>query len=109
MNYIYHLLDPITKIVRYVGNTKNPKSRYKQHIKDAEKRCKTQKQIWIRNLKLKNLAPYMEIVKSIENDEDARKEEEKEVIKHIETVFNIHLPGKGSKDISHYKKTGKTN
>lgn len=50
----------------------------------------------------------MEIVKSIENDEDARKEEEKQVIKHIKTVFNIHLPGKGSKSVSHYIKTGKT-
>ena len=107
MNYIYYLIDPITKIVRYVGNTKNPKSRYRQHLKDAEKKQNTEKQKWIIELKDKKMTPLMEIVKEIENDVEARKEEEKEVVKHIQTVFNIHMPGKGSKSTAHYKKTGK--
>lgn len=107
MNYIYNLIDPISGIVRYVGKTKNPKNRYKQHLKDAEKKQNTEKQKWIKELKLKHMTPKMIIVKEIENEEIARTEEEKEVIKHIKTVFNIHMPGKGSKSTAHYKKTGK--
>ena len=107
MNYIYALKDPISGVIRYIGNTKNPKGRYRQHLKDAEKRSKTLKQNWIRSLSEKNMQPTMDIIEKIENDEEARNREEFYVLQNIDTVYNIHLPGKGSKDISFYKKTGK--
>lgn len=107
MNHIYYLIDPINSKIRYVGNTKNPKQRYSQHLKDAEKRQNTRKQRWIIALKQNHMQPIMKIVEKIENDEAARIQEENHVIKNIETVFNLHMPGKGSKSISHFKETGK--
>ena len=37
IEYIYALVDPITKDVKYVGKSKKPKSRYTQHIKKLDK------------------------------------------------------------------------
>lgn len=107
MNHIYILRCPESGLIRYVGNTKHPKTRLKQHIKDAENRQNTEKQRWIKNLREKGLIPEMEILEKIENDELARKVEEETVIKYIDTVFNIHMPGKGSKSTSFYKKNKK--
>lgn len=110
MKHIYLLIDPINKKVRYVGATSNPKSRLRQHVKDAskpKKKGKTEKQKWILKLKEKGMIPFMEIVGTEESKELARVEEEKLVIRHIDTIYNIHMPGKGSLSISNFKKTGK--
>lgn len=110
MKYIYLLIDPINNIVRYVGATTNPKTRFTQHIKDASKEKKTgktDKQKWILKLIGKKLKPKMKIVGKYENLGEARKQEEKEVIKHIKTIYNIHMPGRGSLGVKHYKKTGR--
>lgn len=107
MNYVYLLKDPVSKVVRYVGKTKNPKSRFKQHLKDAEKRQGTAKQVWIKELKKKKMTPMIEIIAEIKDESEARDFEEKTVIKHIDTVFNIHMPGKGSRSTSFYKKNQK--
>lgn len=107
--HIYLLICPITNKVRYVGQTKNPKTRYKSHLKDAhkiKKNGKTEKQQWILNLEERRLKPLIKVVFSCENPEKARKIEEKTVILYINTVFNIHMPGKGSKSVDHYRKTG---
>jgi predicted GIY-YIG superfamily endonuclease len=109
MNNIYYLIDPINNKVRYVGNTKNPKQRYSQHLKDAEKSQNTRKQRWILTLKQNKMVPLMKIVETHPDDDIARQLEEKHVIKNIDTVFNLHMPGKGSKSTKHYKNTGKIN
>jgi hypothetical protein len=106
MKNIYTLSDPDSKIVRYVGASTNPKSRFMQHIKDGE-RGKTQKQLWILELRRQGKLPILQIVGKEEDEAKARLLEEKTVIENIETIYNIHLPGKGSKSIKHYKKTGK--
>lgn len=110
MKHIYILIDPIDKKVRYIGATSKPKSRLRQHIKDAEKpkkTGKTEKQKWILRLKEKGMIPFMEIIGTEESKELARIEEEKLVIKNIDTIYNIHMPGKGSLSVDHYRKTGK--
>jgi len=107
MNYIYALIDPLDRKIRYIGNTRNPEARYKQHLKEVEKRCKTEKQKWIRSLLDNKLKPLMRIMHIVEDEAQARLIEEKEVIKHLKTVLNIHLPGKGSRDIAYFKKTGR--
>jgi len=105
--YIYALICPITKDIRYIGKTKHPKSRYNQHLKDAEKRNKTEKQKWIIKLKSKNMKPLLQIIDKTENEKEARILEEKTVIANINTVFNIHMPGKGSLSVAHYRETGR--
>jgi len=55
------------------------------------------------------LLPIIKIITSCETDEIARIQEEKNVIKNINTVYNIHLPGKGNSTVEFYKKTGKIN
>ena len=110
MKYIYILRDPIDKKVRYVGATKNPKQRFKQHLKDAEKQKKTgktKKQLWILGLKKQKITPKIEIIGKNEDIEKARIIEEQEVMRHIDTIYNIHMPGKGSLSVKHYKDTGK--
>jgi predicted GIY-YIG superfamily endonuclease len=109
MKYIYILKDPIDKKVRYVGMTSNPKLRLSQHLKDAKKNKKTgktKKQKWLLDLGEKKMMPYMEIVRSINNEAVARIIEEQTVIENIDTIYNIHMPGKGSLSVENYKKTG---
>lgn len=109
MKYIYILRDPINKKIRYVGMTKNPKARLSQHLRDAlktKKHQKTQKQLWILYLREKKMTPIMEIIQKEENEAKARIIEEQSVVKNIETIYNIHMPGKGSLSVSHFKKTG---
>jgi hypothetical protein len=61
ITYIYTLIDPITKEVRYVGKSINPKNRYSQHIRSSVKR-KTYVNIWVNDLINDGLKPIMEIV-----------------------------------------------
>ena len=105
MKQIYTLKDPDSHQVRYVGASQNAKTRFKMHIKDAQK-GRTTKQIWIKTLLSRGKLPILEIITTEENDARAREIEEEMVIKHINTVFNIHLPGKGHSSVTNYRKTG---
>lgn len=104
--YIYGLTCPVEKTIKYVGQSKNPETRYKQHLRDAEKKSNTEKQKWIRGLNDKKIKPGIIILEKTEDEVQARILEEKYVIENIKTVLNIHMPGKGSLSVSHYKKTG---
>lgn len=106
MIYIYALVCPVKKIIRYIGSTKNPKTRFKQHIKDALNN-RTDKQKWILSLKKTGDLPIISIIAETNNETLARQFEEENVIKNIATVFNIHLPGKNHGYVEQYRKTGK--
>jgi len=41
--HVYHLVDPRTAHVKYVGKSAAPKSRYRQHIKESQERQNTAK------------------------------------------------------------------
>lgn len=105
MIFIYILKCPITKKVRYVGSSKNPKTRFRQHIKDADKN-RTEKQKWILNLKSKCEIPIMEIVNKIEDEFLALKLEEETMLLFIDDVYNIHMPDKNNGYVAHYRITG---
>ena len=62
--YIYGLVDPDTEEVRYVGQTENPKKRYRQHC-GPETRLKTKKAEWIRGLISRGLKPSMIILEEV--------------------------------------------
>lgn len=59
LGYFYALCDPKTKAIRYIGYTKNPVQRLKQHIKY----CKgtSHRSRWISKLLSQGLVPHMEI------------------------------------------------
>jgi hypothetical protein len=58
--YLYGLVDPRTKVLRYIGKTKNPANRYSQHCnsyKHSEKRTPVVE--WIGELANEGLKPDM--------------------------------------------------
>jgi len=65
--FIYTLAEPDSSVVRYIGQTKNPKNRFYRHIYDAKndgrknKRCS-----WIKSLLNKNQRPIMEIIDEVD-------------------------------------------
>ncbi len=109
--YLYTLTCPIEGVVRYVGRCKTPPKRYKQHIVDfgLKKKTQTAKQLWVKKLRNNLYQPIMDVIREIEivDDDEGALLEEALLIKHIDTVFNIHMPGKGNGSVENYRKTGK--
>lgn len=99
--YVYYLIDPISKDVKYVGASSNPRSRYKQHITKLDK-GKTEKRAWIEGLISKGLRPEIEIVETADNSVDAREMEQNHVTMNQDTILNIHNPAKGMKSFDRY-------
>lgn len=83
--YLYYLICPKEKIVRYVGISKNPYNRLKRHLSDKSKTHKTH---WIASLKTKNLLPELKIVVSNVSEEKAKKLE----IKHGAELKKLYGP-----------------
>ena len=103
--YIYLLRCPVTKLVRYVGSTATPKPRFKAHLKDAQKN-RTEKQKWILSLQAKGDLPIMEIVTFTVSEVKRRQVEEEQMLKYIDSVYNIHMPDKGHGYVAHFRETG---
>ena len=99
MLHIYHLVDPKTRAVRYVGMTGRPKSRLAGHIAESKARQNTEKKAWIKGLLDEGLAPVMAVVGTADNEFHGRAIESAECHKHKGTIFNMHDPRKGAKDI----------
>ena len=96
---IYHLVDPENKIVRYVGKSVSPRARLASHIKESQTKQNTAKKQWIKSLFDRGLKPVMIIVNSFDNEPAARVAESREVHRHIKTIYNIHDPRKGARDL----------
>ena len=96
---VYHLIDPRDHSVRYIGNTSHPKSRLAAHIRDAQKRQNTNKKRWIFELLQVGMKPVMVIIAAYDNEPESRIRESVECHKHIATIYNIHDPSKGGKDL----------
>lgn len=62
--YIYCLKDPRDYSVKYIGKSKKPNKRLKEHISESKRR-KTKKERWINKLLKLGLEPVMEILKEI--------------------------------------------
>lgn len=92
-DYIYYLKDPRTNEVKYVGKTKRPKARFKQHITKLDKTM-TPKKKWLLELRSKGLIPKMTIAQEVIGD--GRKAEQFHLNKHKDTALNIHNPEKGA-------------
>jgi hypothetical protein len=66
--YIYTLEHPVTKEVRYIGKTKNPKERFHNHCNRLHNQY-SHKRNWINSLRNQGLKPVMNILDEIEESE----------------------------------------
>lgn len=66
--YIYTLEHPITKEIRYVGKTKNPKMRFQNHMNKGHNKT-SHKTNWIESLKKEGLRPIMRVLDEVPNEE----------------------------------------
>lgn len=60
--YVYALVDPRTRLPRYVGRTVDPASRMTNHLSTADSPRRTAKRAWIAELLSLGLRPYMEFL-----------------------------------------------
>jgi hypothetical protein len=58
--YVYALIDPIIKEIRYIGQSKDPSNRYQQHLKNPSSLLKP----WFDKLKSKGKEPILSILES---------------------------------------------
>lgn len=66
---IYGLIDPTTKLLRYIGLSANMYNRYYSHVAPSMLVDNTHKNNWIKSLIKRNLKPIMEIIEVCDSEE----------------------------------------
>lgn len=99
MHYVYHLTDPRDRKIRYIGKASAPKSRLKAHIKESLANQNTDKKRWIAGLLNQGLQPVLVIAATCANEQEARALESRHCHEHAATIYNIHDPAKGARDL----------
>lgn len=99
MHHVYHLIDPRDRTVRYIGKTASPNSRLRAHIQESRERQNTAKKRWIAELLAAGLEPVMIIAASAPDEPTARVIESQHCHRHAATIYNIHDPAKGARDL----------
>lgn len=90
--FIYQLRCPITKEIKYVGQTTKTRQRFDQH-KWGTKEDSREKREWITELKNKKLAPLFEVIDLANNKKDALILEKQYIVTYLdmgEMLFNIY-------------------
>lgn len=82
--YIYLLVDPVSKEVRYVGKANNPQRRYAQHIGAHELQKQSHKANWIKRLQADGQNPELHIYAECTLEEWS--EAEKETIRLYQSL-----------------------
>lgn len=72
MIYIYGLIDPFTKEIRYIGKSIRPKERLTNHCNDKSTTWRTN---WIQSILKKGKRPELIILQSLDDSEDWQKSE----------------------------------
>ncbi len=70
MTFLYHLRDPRTKVIRYIGISRDPVVRMHHHLKKARKRLR--RASWIQSLLREGVLPEMVLLCSFETLEQAQ-------------------------------------
>ena len=104
MIYIYGLVCPINKNIRYIGKTQNIKQRYSGHLRDNSK---THKVNWIKSLKHKNLTPEIIILETLENDSDWQAKEKTWIAKAKENKWDLVNSTDGGDGVTNISGEGK--
>lgn len=84
--FIYALCDPDTGMVRYVGKSDIPKTRYFHHLRDEHK---THKVNWIKQLKSQGKAPVLKIIEEI--DKNLWEQSEKKWVDYYRSIVGDKL------------------
>ena len=90
--HVYHLIDPITHEVRYVGRCANPKARLRNHCNEAARRQTTAKHRWINGLIAQGRLPVLVVIGVSDDPEQSRALESREFHRHKASLFNVHDP-----------------
>lgn len=73
--YIYGIVDPLSKHVKYIGWTTKPiEKRLREHIKDSKHYNKTYKHHWINSIISAGLYPEIILLEEVEYEDRAKKE-----------------------------------
>lgn len=64
-SYIYALIHPITKDIKYIGKSCNPKRRLWEHLGTKELNNRTYKSNWIKSLLVQGLKPVLKVITAI--------------------------------------------
>lgn len=83
--YVYALVCPIENMVKYVGATKNPDLRYKNHLKTSVNKRKGD---WIKSLNEKGKTPVMKILFSTNSITDCADKERFYINSYRLTILN---------------------
>jgi len=69
--FIYGLIDPRTKQVKYIGKSNNPEKRLIEHMCESKSKdgCGTKKENWINKLCKLNLNPVLKIIDEVKIEE----------------------------------------
>lgn len=64
---IYVLIDPRTGLIRYVGKARNPKKRFREHLRRSQNRNvqRTKCSCWLRSLAFDGHCPKLEIIDNV--------------------------------------------
>jgi len=106
MFYVYGLIDPISKELRYVGKTNNLKVRYRDHINKLYER--NYKSNWIKSLISKNNKPEMVVLETHEDESECFAAEIRliEYFKSIgSNLTNLTSGGEGTSGSKHSQET----
>jgi hypothetical protein len=90
--YFYYLKHPVTGEVRYIGQSKNPKQRQRQHVNAVKsgKDKNTRKSNWIKFLLKDNLIPDLEVFETYLGDPaGAHKREWQLITEHLDKGFRL--------------------
>lgn len=100
--YIYALIHPVTKEIKYIGKSDTPQIRLSQHIIDSRKKGrKNKKEAWIKSLLNKNLKPEFIILETV-SKKDWKIKEREWIAKYKDQLKNQTNGGDG---IDGYKHT----
>ena len=97
VSHIYVLICPISNKIRYVGQSNDPKRRYRRHIYDSKRRT-DHKSNWIKKLISKDLKPILKIIHTCnENEVDYYEKYYIDLYKESFDLTNIKDGGKSYK------------
>src|SRR3990172_9983712 len=87
-SFIYALVDPISKEVRYIGKAVDPLYRFKKHIEESKRKSTTHKHKWIRKILALNKVPELILLDEV-YDVDVNFWERFYILKHRNLGCNL--------------------